>query len=245
MMKRGMDVTKQKPERSRRTRVYVLRFDKRRRRALALLVGLLALFWAGRGELQKLLEGPTPPESESFIAPDAEMEAVPVLAPAVVRVSPAEPSRDAAEPAVGADAIEEPPSVSDGGQEAATPLGGGTGRGHPFDLVIMERERERSREAELWAEIARDGSRSASERDEAVRRLNRLWADSQLETEVEQLLTSQGYKVVVSAALGRLQVVVDEVLDAEAAARIGELIVRSAGVGRDAVTIVDSFSSGG
>lgn len=117
-------------------------------------------------------------------------------------------------------------------------------RVHPYDLLRLERERNRSRAAEAWQTAAKDGSRGRDERDAAALHLERMWTESQRETEIEHLLESEGYDVVATVGEGRVHVVVDAVLDEASAARLGELAAKVAGVSREAVTIVDSFSQG-
>lgn len=116
---------------------------------------------------------------------------------------------------------------------------------HPYDLLRLERERNRSRQAETWQRIAGDTTLARDTREAAALDVERLWGETQRETEIEHLLELQGYRAVANVADGRVHIVVDALLDEAAAGRIGELVARVAGVGREAVTIVDSFSPGG
>lgn len=213
------------------------RFDKSRRLVVGVLLCVAALLWFGRGEWWESASlWPARQQPPGAVAEGGEEEAVPVLAPASVRIVSATDPMESVQPAAVPEAVD---------SAETDELAGSPTRGHPFDLLLMDRERARSSEAERWQLVLRDGSRSAAQQDEAARRLDVLWADSRLETEVEHLLSAQGFRAIATADRGRLRVVVDGILDADTASRIGELIVRSTGVGRDAVTIVDSFSSGG
>lgn len=118
-------------------------------------------------------------------------------------------------------------------------------RVHPFDVLRMERERQRSREIELLETIIGDPTRPPDEREAAARRVEAMWADARREVEIEHLLEAQGYRVVATVSEDRAHIVVDTALDGTSAARIGELTVQVTGVGREGVTIVDSISSGG
>lgn len=118
-------------------------------------------------------------------------------------------------------------------------------RVHPFDVLRIERERQRSREIEMLETIVTDVTRTTDERDAASRRAESMWSDARREAEVEHLLEAQGYRVVATVSEGRAHIVVDAPLDASDAARIGELTVQVTGVRREAVTIVDAISSGG
>src|SRR5690606_31085214 len=104
-------------------------------------------------------------------------------------------------------------------------------RSHPFDDLRLERERLRSRQAELLQAAALDPAAGEARRREAHEELLALWELEARELEIEQLLRAHGYDVVA-------------VLDQAAAALIGELTHRIAGVKRETVTIVDGVSSG-
>lgn len=115
---------------------------------------------------------------------------------------------------------------------------------HPFDGLRLERERQRSRQAELLQMTAQDASVSEARRRDAHEQLLSLWQLEAREVEIEHLLLAQGYTgVVVLSDIGA-HVVVDGLLDAASAARIGELVNRVAGVRREVITIVDGISSG-
>lgn len=118
-------------------------------------------------------------------------------------------------------------------------------RVHPFDELRLERERTRSRQTEALQQAANDVTSPAEERDAARARLQQLWTQTLREAELEHLLEAQGYIAVVVLSGDRVQVVVDALLDATAATRIGELVGRVAGVRRQDISIVDSLSSGG
>lgn len=117
-------------------------------------------------------------------------------------------------------------------------------RVHPFDELRLERERQRSRQAELLQMTAQDSSVSEARRRDAHEQLLALWRLEGREAEIEHLLHAQGYTGVVVLSLGGAHVVVDGVLDATAAAVVGELVHRTADVPREAITIVDGIRSG-
>lgn len=117
-------------------------------------------------------------------------------------------------------------------------------RSHPFDELRLERERQRSRQAELLQSVAQDVTVSEARRSEAHEQLLALWALEALERELEQLLQAQGVTGVVVLSLSGAHVVVDGLLDQAAASRIGELVHRIAGVPREGITIVDGILSG-
>lgn len=118
-------------------------------------------------------------------------------------------------------------------------------RVHPFDELRLERERTRSRQTEALQQAANDVTSPAEEREAARVRLQQLWTQTLREAELEHLLEAQGHIAVVVLSGDRVQVVVDALLDATAATRIGELVGRVAGVRREDISIVDSLSSGG
>lgn len=117
-------------------------------------------------------------------------------------------------------------------------------RSHPFDELRLERERQRSRQAELLQATAQDASVSEARRRQAHDQLLTLWQLEGREAEIEQLLRAQGYTGVVVLSFNGAHVVVDGVLDAAAASLIGELVHRTAAVPREAITIVDGIPSG-
>ncbi len=136
-------------------------------------------------------------------------------------------------PAVETAASVEPPVV------AATAV-----RSHPFDGLRLERERQRSRQAELLQATAEDPSVSESRRRQAHEELLALWALEARELEIEHFLHAQGYDGVVMLGAASAHVVVEGILDVHAAALIGELTHRVSGVRREAITIVDGITSG-
>lgn len=119
------------------------------------------------------------------------------------------------------------------------------GTGHPFAGLRLERERQRARELEVWAAAAADMGKTPAERQRAATALQQLWTAARQEAELEHILAAEGFKTWVTVEGDRLRIVVDGVLDASEAARLGELASRVAGVARHRVTVVDSFSPGG
>lgn len=117
-------------------------------------------------------------------------------------------------------------------------------RSHPFDILRLERDRQRSRQAELLQAAAQDPTAGEQRRQEAHNHLLALWAMEAREIELEHLLAAQGYTGVVVLTASGAHVVVDGVLDAPAASFIGELVHSVAGVRREAITIVDGTTSG-
>jgi len=215
-MARGMAL---KP-RGKEARVFFITLSRRWWRGvlLGLLIvggGWLALTLEREGGVQRGGVAPLPEETLQDAWPAA---AFPALAP-----SPAVP----AAPTAGL------PTV----QVTAV-------RSHPFDELRLERERQRSRQAELLQSLAQDATVSEERRMEAHQQLLALWTLEAREQEVEQLLRAQGVTSVVVLSAHGAHVVVDGLLDQTAAARIGELVHRVAGVPREGITIVDGILSG-
>lgn len=117
-------------------------------------------------------------------------------------------------------------------------------RSHPFDTLRLERDRQRSRQAELLQTAAQDATVSEQRRQEAHEQLLALWTMEAREIELEHLLAAQGFTGVVVLTMSGAHVVVDGMLDAQAASLIGELVHTVAGVRREAITIVDGITSG-
>lgn len=117
-------------------------------------------------------------------------------------------------------------------------------RAHPFDELRLERERQRAREAEMLQTTAQDASISEMRRRDAHEQLLALWKREAREVEIEHLLLAQGYTGMVILSESAAHVVVDGLLDAAAAGRIGELVHRVSGVRRESITIVDGITSG-
>ncbi|OUM95121.1 MAG: hypothetical protein BAA04_03185 [Firmicutes bacterium ZCTH02-B6] len=117
-------------------------------------------------------------------------------------------------------------------------------RADPLADFRLERERLRSRQLDLLQAIAVDPAASEERRREAQQRLLALWEMEAREAQIENLLRAQGIEAVAVVAETGAYVVVDTVLDAAQAARIGELASRLAGVRREAVSIVDAASGG-
>lgn len=168
------------------------------------------------------------------IGPDAPQEPMGIVTEQVAPpIVPGDEVDEPAAAAMAAAAVVTSPTI------VASPV-----RTHPFDGLRLERERQRSRQAEILQTTAQDSSVSEARRRAAHEQLLALWHQEAREAEIEHLLSAQGYTgVVVLSELGA-HVVVDGLLDAAAAARIGELVHRIAGVRREAITIVDGISSG-
>lgn len=185
-------------------------------------------------------EADTPPGPVETRVPQAKTDdvVVPVSVPTVVApqqprepVSSVEPTRSAVPPAQS-----EPPATDEPARKASVGA---------FDDLRAERERTRSRQAESLQQVVDDPRMSAEKRDEARARLEKLWTLSLREMEVEQLLLTDGYRGIVVVSDDRAHVYVEGVLDDTAAARIGELVVRVIGIGREHIYIVDALSLGG
>ena len=123
---------------------------------------------------------------------------------------------------------------------SASPLPAGNG----YDLFRLDRARVRSERMELLRQVLDDTTASEDRRAEA--QLVLLQELNQLEQElaIENLLRLQGYEGAV-AILGpdRVEVVLSQVLTAEQASRLGGLVAQVAGVGLQAVTLMDGLSS--
>lgn len=209
-------------------RVYFVTFSRRAWQAvlLALAVGFLALaaWWQQRPEG----EAPPGPAATDAVAP---------LADADVLAVPAAASGPAADDSAAVSLTPAPPAAAEGPASAPP-------RSHPFDDLRLERERLRSRQAELLQAAALDPAVGEARRREAHEELLALWELEARELEIEQLLRAHGYDAVAVLSPAGAHVVVDAVLDQAAAALIGELTHRIAGVKRETVTIVDGVSSG-
>lgn|GEM_PF-2353758 len=176
----------------------------------------------------------------------AEEEAVPAFAllrPGTAAAPGPASLEDAAggssSPGVAAPLLQPAQPVQAGAIVTVTPAGA-----HPLEAFRLERERLRSRQAEILQSILADPSASEDRRHDAQERLMALWAAEEAEAQIEGLLAAQGFDAVVVVSGGGAHVVVDGVLDAGQAERIGELTARLAGVRREAVSIVDAASGG-
>lgn len=205
-----------------KARVFIVTLSRRWWRGGALLLALLVGGWLAL-ILEPSQDGrPAAPVTVDTVA-ESERSA---LAPADRPDAPSTASQDR-ETAAGAVAV----------QASAV-------RFHPFDELRLERDRQRSRQAELLQSTAQDASVGEQRRREAHEQLLALWTLEAREVELEQLLQAQGYTSVVALSPHGAHVVVDGLLDASAAARIGELVHRVAGVPREGITIVDGIISG-
>src|SRR5690606_31218121 len=180
---------------------------------LALAVGFLALaaWWQQRPEG----EAPPGPAATDAVAPPADADVLAV---------PAAASGPAADDSAAVSLTPAPPAAAEG--PASAP------RSHPFDDLRLERERLRSRQAELLQAAALDPAAGEARRREAHEELLALWELEAREREIEQLRRAHGYDAVAVLSPAGAHVVVDAVLDQAAAALIGELTHRIAGVKR-------------
>ncbi|MBO8142635.1 MAG: SpoIIIAH-like family protein [Firmicutes bacterium] len=123
-------------------------------------------------------------------------------------------------------------------------LGSGPQRLAALDAYRLERERMRARRAELLQAVVNDPDAGEDRQRAAQEELLALWEREGLEREIEQLLLAQGISGVVVLGESGAHVVVDAVLDAGQAARIGELVSGLSGVRREAIAIVDAAWAG-
>ncbi|HEY8418073.1 MAG TPA: SpoIIIAH-like family protein [Limnochordales bacterium] len=191
----------------------------------------------------------------AFTAGSDPLDGVALDEPAVPVLAPAAPTAGRGAVPAGAVLTEAPPATEAGRPlsgaaqaDAATvsvrPLLGGTLAANPFDEYRLERERMRSRQAEALEAMVRDPSAGDEVRRGAQQRLLALWESEAREAQLESVLRAQGFDALVIVTDAGAHVVVDAVLDAAQAQRIGELVSRMAGVRREAVSIVDAVSAG-
>jgi len=109
-----------------------------------------------------------------------------------------------------------------------------------FTEYKLERERMRSRQVELLQNLAYDGQTEGERKEQAQTDLQAYIQKIGRETEIENLLKTQGYlDALVLMDQDAITVVVPVTLIREEAARIGELVHRLTGIGFEGITIVD------
>lgn len=197
--------------------------------------GVLALWWDGqRMDGTGALSDVSPPSTAvSTVVPESDevRRSVPEDEPALEAVATVATT-------VETRSTSATPSVATPGV-VASPV-----RDHPFDDLRLERERQRSRQAEMLQLTAQDDSVSEARRRDAHEQLLTLWKMEAREAEIEHLLRAQGYTGVIVLSESGAHVVVDGLLDAAGAGHIGALVSRVSGVRREAITIVDGITSG-
>lgn len=112
-----------------------------------------------------------------------------------------------------------------------------------FSEYRLERSRARSRELELLEKMTIDPTLTVTKREQANDELLKLMANMTHETEIENLLKTNGYiDAVVLVDHDSATVVVPVTLTQLEAVKIGEIINRITSVRLDRITIVDQLS---
>lgn len=129
------------------------------------------------------------------------------------------------------------------GDGAASVAGTGPGPYNPLhEAYRLERDRLQARRAEAIQRAMEDGELGEERRWESHRLMMALLESREKEAELEYLLRARGYyDAVVAVRDDYANVVVDGILDQQDAARIGELVARSAGVPMERIVIVDGY----
>lgn len=112
-----------------------------------------------------------------------------------------------------------------------------------YEAFRLERDRLHARQVEAIERAFSDPEVAEERRWESHRLMLELLAAREREVELEYMLRAGGYPDAVVAVRGDYaNVVVEGVLDEQGASRIGELVVRVAGVAPERIAIVDGYS---
>jgi len=112
-----------------------------------------------------------------------------------------------------------------------------------YEAFRLERDRLHARQVEAIERAFSDPEVAEERRWESHRLMLEMLAAREREVELEYMLRAGGYPDAVVAVRGDYaNVVVEGMLDEQGASRIGELVVRVAGVAPERIAIVDGYS---
>lgn len=130
-------------------------------------------------------------------------------------------------------------------EQAEGAQGTADGSAAAFDLYEeyrLERDRLHARQMEALERAMNDPEVAEAKRWESHQRMLDMLASREREVELEYMLRARGYTdAVVAVREDYANVVVDGLLEEHDAARIGELVVRVAGVPIERIAIVDGY----
>lgn len=111
-----------------------------------------------------------------------------------------------------------------------------------YEEYRLERDRLHARQMEALERAMNDPEVAEAKRWESHQRMLDMLASREREVELEYMLRARGYTdAVVAVREDYANVVVDGLLEEHDAARIGELVVRVAGVPIERIAIVDGY----